>query len=146
MDWTSLSQTQRDRIVLSSVDLIKTLSDTLPGDDTALKLWESISQSMGDEARADIFFGLFSDRYLGTIKIWQVPSDRTMSFAKIVKQYTAMNVSEIKELINKAAGVWDPKTEMRMPIERGAYIRISVAPEDRRKCCDELRRIGVMIT
>lgn len=146
MDWSSLSPEDRERIILSSVDLIRTLTETLGNDDTALRVWDSIAASMGDEARSEIFFSLFSDQIRGKIKIRQVPPNQHIPLARILIKYTGMTVSEAKDVIQVVAGRWDPHTGKRDAPQIGACAQITVPAQKRQQCCEELQKIGITIS
>lgn len=133
IDWNNLDDAQRDQITVSSLDLMRTLTVTM-GTDCGMKTWERITEVLGDDAKAAIFFSMLTGSSGATIRVSAYPSDQKVSFIKIVRNYTGMGLKEAKDLSDLIGNPY-PKT----------YIEFKVKSSGYQSCRSELRAIGATL-
>jgi ribosomal protein L7/L12 len=143
INWVELNEHQRQQIIESSTDLIRTLTREL-GDETGIRLWEQISEVLGQDAKVDIFFGLLDESRRGVIRVKKIPIDQLIPFIKVIRNATGASLKEAKELAESIAGRYDPMSMTRSTPDEDGVVRLKVG-QKYREVRTELLRMGATL-
>lgn len=134
IDWNNLSDIERTQITSSSLDLLRTLT-TIVGSQHGLETWERITEVMGDDAKAAIFFSMLIGPSGNVVRVSKYPTARKIEFIKIIRNYNGLGLLEAKNLSEQLDGPY-PKP----------YVEIRVqAPERYQSCRQDLIAIGAAL-
>ena len=97
-NWETLSELDQNRIVSDGIQLMTTITEVY-GADEGMKLWENISQTLGDDVKSAMFFAMLTGSATHRkVRIMDYPPDRKVSFIKAIREATGLTLKEAKDI------------------------------------------------
>ena len=133
IDLEVLDEAVRDTIVVSGLQFMRSITEAY-GADHGMQLWDTISDTLGNNLKGEIFFRLLTGD--GSTKITVLfsrskPSNEFIAYIKAVRSYTGWGLKEAKDFCDLT--------------ESGKQMSMPVKLEKRAQCIDELKKLGVSV-
>jgi ribosomal protein L7/L12 len=127
MEYAELNENQKDEVLNSSMNLMRTITD-IWGAERGMELWDSIATTLGQDVKGAIFFAMLTGEGLGDVILTKVNTNQAIETIKAIRAATGMGLKEAKDTYDAAR-------------DKG-FAKFSVYPKERVAFLKQLRNIG----
>lgn len=101
--WDELTVNQKNELVDSSLSFIATVTE-IYGSDEGMVIWDSVSATLGEDARASIFFSMITgaSEFKRVCHVRYYPDNQKIALIKLIRVCTNIGLKEAKELSESA--------------------------------------------
>jgi hypothetical protein len=139
IDIESLDEPTRETIVVAGMEFMRTITEAF-GTEPGIALWNTISDTLGDDLKGAIFFRLITGDTGSNMTIMSTntksatsssrfTSNDFISYIKCIRTYTGMGLKEAKDICDLTEG--------------GQHARLEITYKKKPEFIRELAKIGV---